>query len=442
VFRRVASCAWTRCCERERTAGRGKAPLSVLDDRIARTTLAGRRWLILALVILAGMLNYVDRQAIAVLKPVISADLHWTDSDYGRLASIFQLAAAAGYLFAGRLVDRLGVRWANPLGVATWSLAAMAHGWARTFLQFMLARIALGFTESMGTPSGIKTVSVLFPADRRAAAIGLMNAAGNIGAIATPLVIPLIALPLGWRAAFVAIGAAGLAWLLLWIPAVAGLSAPRVASTAAPEPRSILRDRRTWAIAGAKALSDQVWWLLLFWTPDFLHRVFGLGLGQLAAPLALIYGCAAVGSIAGGAASTALVRRGVGVVSARKSVLLVCALLVTPAPLALTTHQMWVAAGPIGLLLAAHQGFSVNLFALVGDVVPQDAVGRVTAFGSLCGNLSGMAVVYLAGETLVRGVGYGPLLAIAAVSYLLALGWLQLWLPPVAGMGPRGEGTR
>jgi ACS family hexuronate transporter-like MFS transporter len=392
------------------------------------------------------MLNYIDRQAIAVLKPVISADLEWSDADYGRLASLFQLSAAAGYLFAGRLADRLGVRWANPVGVAAWSVAAMAHGWARTFGQFMAVRVALGFTESMGAPSAIKTVSALFASERRAAAIGLINVAGNVGAIVTPLVIPLIAIPLGWRASFVAIGAAGLVWVLLWAPAVAGLAKDSEAA-AGPGARrdlgpSILRDRRTWAIGGAKALSDQVWWLLLFWAPDFFHRVFGLGLGEIAAPLAIIYGCAAVGSLIGGAASTALIRAGVPVVRARKIVLLACAVLVTPAPLALHAPSAWAAAGIIGLLLAAHQGFSVNVFALVGDIVPPDRVGRTTAFGSLCGNLAGMTLVFAAGELLARGFGYGWLLAVAASSYLLAVGWLQLMLPREALPGPGNQISR
>ncbi len=401
--------------------------------------LASRRWLILSLVIAAGMLNYIDRQAIAVLKPVISADLKWTDADYGRLASLFQLSAAVGYLFAGRLADRLGVRWANPVGVAAWSLAAMAHGWARSFLQFTFARLALGFTESMGAPSAIKTVGALFPAERRASAIGLINVAGNLGAIVTPVLIPLIAVPLGWRASFVVIGAAGVAWVLLWAPAVAGLRGDAQARGAEGRPDlgpSILRDRRTWAIGGAKALSDQVWWLLLFWAPDFFHRVFGLDLTQIAAPLAIIYACAAAGSLIGGAASTALIRRGMPVVRARKTVLLACALLVTPAPLALHAANAWVAAGIIGLLLGAHQGFSVNIFALVGDITAPARVGRTTAFGSLCGNLAGMSLVFAAGELLARGFGYGWLLAVAACSYLLAVGWLQLMLPLPASEKP------
>jgi len=406
------------------------------------------RWLILTLVILAGVLNYVDRQAIAVLKPVIEADLHWTDSDYGRLASLFQLSAAVGFIFAGRIVDRLGVKWANPVGVVAWSLAAMSHGLARSLPQFSLARAALGFTESMGTPSGIKTIASLFSAEQRAAAVGISNAAGNVGAILTPLFVPTLALAFGWRSAFLVIGAAGLGWATLWLIATARMTiaaqpppadgpAAGSAPGAAAFSGSILRDRRTWAIAGAKALSDQVWWLLLFWTPDFFHRLFGLGLAQLGAPLAVIYGCAAVGSIAAGLVSTQLIRRGVRIGVARKGAMLVCALLVTPAPLALWVHDYWLAVALIGLMLAAHQGFSVNLFALVADIIPAEKVGQVTSFGALCGNLAGMAIVFAAGELLTAGVGYLPFFIVAACSYLLGVAWIQWLLPKLPVLSGR-----
>jgi ACS family hexuronate transporter-like MFS transporter len=393
----------------------------------------GRRRLILGLIIAGGVLNYVDRQIIAVLKPVIEQELHWTDSDYGRLASLFQFAAAMAFLFTGRIVDRLGVKWANPVGVGAWSLAAMAHGVARSFVQFAFVRVALGATESMATPSGIKTIAALFSAEERAAAIGISNAAGNVGAIVTPLFVPLIAIAYGWRSAFVIMGLIGLVWVGCWFLTLRGVKDESVTMPAidggAPVGGSILRDRRTWAIAGAKALSDQVWWLLLFWAPDFFHTVFHLSLAQLGPPLAVIYGCAALGSVIAGFASTRLVAMGLDINTVRKSALLVCALLVTPAPLALYVHNYWIAVGLVSLLLAAHQGFSVNIFSLVADIVPADRVGRVTGFSALCGNLAGMTILFVAGEILTRGYGYGPLLAVAASSYLLALAWLQVLAP-------------
>jgi ACS family hexuronate transporter-like MFS transporter len=177
--------------------------------------------------------------------------------------------------------------------------------------------------------------------------------------------------------------------------------------------------------------SDQVWWLLLFWMPDLLHRMFHLGMKQIGLPLALIYLIAAFGSLAGGYASARLMAAGFSLGSARKLTLLVCALLVTPVPLLLLTHNVWIAVGLLGLTLAAHQGYSVNLFALITDVTPRSRVASMTSVGALFGNLGGMAILQAAGWLLARGYGYGPLLGLAAVSYLLGLAWLQALMPTV-----------
>lgn len=398
------------------------------------------RWLLLALVITAGILNYVDRQLIAVLKPIIEVELHWTDADYGRLASLFQMSAAVALLFTGWIVDRLGVKWANPVAVVVWSIAAMAHGWARTPAQFVACRIALGATEAMGTPTAIKTIAAIFPPNQRSLGIGISNAASNLGAIATPLIIPAVAAAVGWRGAFVLAGGLGLIWAAAWLVLTRRTSFERSADDAVPEPpapyATVIRDHRTWAIGIAKALSDQTWWLLLFWTPDFFHRMFGLTVAQLGPPLAVVYACAAIGSLVGGIVPAKLLERGYSVGAVRKGALLVSALLVVPVPLALYTESYWGAVGVLGLTLAAHQGFSTNLFALITDVVPAANVGTVTSFGSLLGNLAGMNILFVAGLLLTAGYGYLPLFLVAAVSYLLAIAWIQLLLPrlmPVEG---------
>jgi ACS family hexuronate transporter-like MFS transporter len=392
-----------------------------------------RRRLLLALLIFSGVLNYADRQIIAVLKPLLQDELHWTDVDYGHLTAIFQFAAAFAYLGAGWVVDRIGWRRANLLAVGTWSLAAMAHAFARTLGQFTLARVALGATESLGTPTAIKTIAVLFEAKGRSAALGAMNAAGNVGAIITPLFVPTLALSLGWAAAFIIMGAIGLIWVALWWAALPPTARPESAGadlSASPVSwRAVLTDRRTWAIAGGKVLSDQVWWFLLFWAPDFFHREFKLDMQGFAIPLAVVYGTAALGSLVGGWVSGRLIAGGMGVTEARKATMLVCALLVIPVPLALWVDNYWIAVGLLSLTLAAHQGFSVNLFALTTDVTPASRVGTVISVAALFGNLSGMVVLQVAGWLIGGGYGYGPLFGLAAVSYLLALGWVRLLLP-------------
>lgn len=394
-------------------------------------TVSNRRWLLLAFLIGAGVLNYVDRQIIAILKPIIEKDLGWTDADYGTLAALFQFSAAVAFAFTGWIVDKLGPRLSAPIGVAAWSLAAMAHGVAITFGQFSLARVALGATESMGTPAGIKALRALFTDRMRSLAVGVSNGAPNVGAIVTPLLLPLLAAAVGWRASFVIVGIAGLVWVAAWFAVARKADLPHEKPQTAGKGQTLamLKDRRTWGLAGAKALSDQVWWLMLFWAPDFFHRVFGLTMAELGPALAGVYGLAALGSVSAGWIGARFLATGRSLDTVRKTSMLVCALLVLPVPLAVLAHNPWVAVGLLGLTLAAHQGFSVNIFATITDVIPAQRIGAVTSFGALCGNFAGMGIVYLAGRILSGGHGYLPLLLIAAASYLLALAWLQIWLP-------------
>lgn len=405
-----------------------------------------RRWLLFALALTAGILNLVDRQIISVLKPTIAADLGWTDDDYGTLAAWFQTGAAFGFLVAGWIVDRIGIKHANALGVAAWSVAAMAHGGARSFGAFVACRISLGTTEAMGTPTGIKTIATIFPANLRSLGFGLANGANSIGAIVAPLLIPVIALYCGWRGAFVLAGAIGIVWALVWLAATRGIDFgdraappppdPSEPAAAAAETRAYIFERRTWTIAGAKVLSDATWWLMLFWMPDYFHRQFGLSGTGLGPPLALAYCGSVFGSVLAGAVSTWLFGRGWSANRTRKTVMLVSALAVVPVPLALHTETYGIAVAIMALTLAGHQGFSTSLFGLIADVTPRAKVGRVTGFGAFCGNLGGTAISKIAGLTLAAGLGYGPLFAFAAVSYLAALGWIQLMMPRLVEAEP------
>ena len=400
---------------------------------------ARRNWLF-ALALTAGILNLVDRQIIAVLKPTIAAELHWSDDDYGTLAAWFQTGAAFGFLAAGWIVDRLGVKRANPLGVAAWSLAAMGHGWARSMAAFTACRIALGATEAMGTPSSVKTIAAIFPAEQRSAGFGLSNAMSSAGAVLAPLAIPFVAAWAGWRAAFELAGAAGLAWAAAWLVATRGVSLGEGAPAHAGS-WAFLRERRTWAIAWAKVLSDATWWLMLFWMPDFFHRQFGLSGTGLAVPLALAYGGAAVGSLGSGFASARWLAAGASVNRVRKTAMLASALCVVPVPLALAAHSVGQAVAIMALALAGHQGFSTSLFGLIADIVPADRVGRVTGVGSFCGNLGGTAISRISGLVLGAGLGYAPLFGFASVSYLLALAGLTLALgriQPALDAGEKG----
>ena len=397
------------------------------------------RWVVLGLVFFASAINYADRQIIALLKPVLEADLGWSNSDYAGIIEKFQLATACSLMLAGWFVDRVGVRKGYAWGVGVWSLAAMAHGVAYTIGQFTGARVVLAVAETVNTPAAIKTTSAWFLPRERSLAMGIVNSAPNLGAIFVPLLVPALALALGWRAAFLITGGIGFVWLAVWlvmgkrsdaveeagevdVAAVEGAKTPWL---------SLLADRRTWAVAGAKFLTDMGWWFLLFWGPDFFHRQFGLGLDKLGPPLAIVYGLAACGAFGGGYIASRLLAAGINVNLARKGVMLGGALLVLPIPLALGAQNYWIAALILGVALAGHQIFSTNIFAFTADVFPAKVIGAVIGIGGTGGTLGGLGIQSFTGWTLDNGGGYLPMFAVVAGAYLLALLWIHLWVPRI-----------
>ncbi|HEY1532567.1 MAG TPA: MFS transporter, partial [Polyangiaceae bacterium] len=310
-----------------------------------RTTQIGRyRWVVCALLFTAATVNYVDRQVIGVLKPVLQHELGYTEIDYGNIVTAFQAAYAIGMLTMGRLMDRLGTRRGFSIAVGFWSLAAMAHAFATTVFGFSVARFALGIGEAGMFPAALKTVAEWFPKKERALATGIFNSGANIGALVCPLVVPWLAYHWGWRAAFIATGSLGGVWVLVWVLVYIPLAENKRVSDAerayilqgreakgAPVKWSaLLPHRQTWAYALGKFLTDPFWWMYLFWIPDFLHKKHGLNLLQIGAPLVAIYLFSDLGSIAGGWLSSRLIARGVSVNRARKTALFVCALCVVP----------------------------------------------------------------------------------------------------------------
>ncbi|MET0239911.1 MAG: MFS transporter [Sphingobium sp.] len=395
------------------------------------------RWTIVVLVFCAVMLNYVDRQTLALLKPTLELEFSWSDQDYGNMASAFQFAAAFGFLGAGWFIDRVGLRTGFAVGVAAWSLAGMAHGLVGSVAGFITVRMLLGFAESVGTPAAIKAAATYFRPEERSIALGIGNAAPNIGAILTPLAIPLIAVALGWRAAFLIAGGLGLIWVAAWYL----VRLPAEAAQAREQPRirwiDLVRDRRTLAIAIAKILSDQVWFFMLSWLPDLFHRLFGLPQGTVGLPVAIVFVFAALGALTGGWLPTRLLASGWSINRARKASLLFYALLVLPVPLVLWAQSPWSAALLLGLALFAHQGFSTNLFGLTTDVVPARSVGSTIGIVAFCGNLGSIGMIQLSGWSLANGHGYAPMLGVCALSYLAAFAVLQLLIPRITALEHR-----
>ena len=402
------------------------------------------RWLICALLFFAASVNYMDRQVIGLLKPTLQAQLGWTEEGYSNIVVAFQLAYGSSLLFIGKLIDRIGTRKGFSLAVLFWSISAMAHAGARSVLQFAVARFSLGVGEAGSFPASIKAVAEWFPKKERALATGIFNSGTNVGAIVTPLVVPWLTLRFGWQMAFIATGALGMLWIVAWLalyrrPEESSLVSPgelaliqsdqEQATVIAVPWRTMLKLRQAWAVGLGKFFTDPIWFVYLFWMPDFLSRNLKLDLKGMALPLFVIYSGASVGSIAGGWLSSWLIKRGWAVNASRKTAMLVCALAVTPIMLAARATDPWVAVGLVALAAGAHQGWSANIYTLASDMFPRGAVASVVGFGTLLGTISGMFISKMVGYILQTTGSYVPVFILAGTAYLIALAFVQALAP-------------
>ena len=400
------------------------------------------RWVVVWLLFAAMVINYVDRQALGVLKPTLMAEFGWSETNFADIIFWFQFAYAISYLLWGRLVDRIGARWGFGIAFVIWQIAFIAHAGIRSLNTAIIARIALGIGEGGGFPAGIKAVTEWFPKKERAFAVGIFNAGTNIGAIVTPLIIPLIAsVWLGtaeqpnWRMALIIVGALGFIWVPVWFLVYRRPEEHKKVTPAelnwiaqdAPDPThkigwlKLLTVKETWAYALGKFLIDPIWWFFLFWLPGFLGAQYDLNLLTFGPPLIAIYLMSDVGSIGGGWMSGQFLKRGMSLGAARKLTMLICALAVTPVAFAGNIDNLWLAVLVIGIATAAHQGFSANLYAMPGDVFPRSAVGSVVGIGGMIGGFGGMAMAKYAGYVLDQIGSYTPIFVVAASAYLLAL---------------------
>jgi ACS family hexuronate transporter-like MFS transporter len=401
------------------------------------------RWVICSLLFFATTLNYMDRQVLGLLAPLLQKTFGWTDIQYGNIVQMFFYAYALGLLVAGRFIDRVGTRIGYAVAIAIWSLAAMGHALARSIFGFGVARFMLGLGESGNFPAAIKTVTEWFPRKERALATGIFNSGTNFGALVAPLTVPWIAVHLGWRWAFLFTGIFSATWLVLWLmiyrkpqehPRLSASELRYIQSDPLePETKipwlSLLPHRQTWAFVLGKSITDPIWWFYLFWLPKFLHETHGVTLTGLGLPLVAIYQAASFGSIGGGWLSSSFLKRGWSVNRARKVTMLICALCVAPVLFVSQVKGLWLAVAIIGLATAAHQGWSSNLFTLVSDMFPRRAVASVVGLGGFGGAVGGLCIAWLVSHLLQWTHSYAVVLFMAGSAYIFALLVIQVLAP-------------
>lgn len=408
------------------------------------------RWIVVVLLFFATTINYLDRQVIGLLKPVLEKEFNWSESDYANIVMAFSATYAIGLLGFGKWIDKIGTRLGYFISVLFWSIAAMLHAVAKTTLGFGIARAGLGLAESGNFPAAIKAIAEWFPKKERAFATGIFNSGANLGAMIAPVMVPLILAAYGWKEAFLITGAIGFVWLFFWwrlyrVPSKhASISAKELAhinsdGDIAEEHEqpinwlSLFKIKQTWAFIFGKLFTDPIWWFYLFWLPSYFSTVYKIDLKKPSLPLVIIYTATTVGSVFGGFLSSWLIKKGWTINKARKTSMLFFALAVVPIMAARYATNIWQVIGLISLAAAAHQAWSANVYTTVSDVFPKKAVSSVIGIGGMAGSAGGIFFPLFIGWVLDRyklagdiNVGYNLIFSVCGCSYLLA--WVLMYI--------------
>ena len=402
------------------------------------------RWIMVGLLFFATTINYIDRQVIGLLKPYIQDELHWSEIDYGHIVTAFQIAYAFGMLACGKLIDKMGLRLGYIFSITVWSIATMLHALVNSVAGFSAVRALLGFGEAGNFPSAVKTIAEWFPKKSRAFATGIFNSGSTTGAIVAPIIVVAITLHWGWRSAFIVTGALGLIWVILWLLIYKAPHLNRHVNKAELDYinsdrdedeekkvawRELFKYKQTYAIIFTRFLTDWVWWFFLFWAPDFLAKEQGIDLKATVLPLIIIYLMADAGGITGGIISSRFIMKGRTADFARKTTILIFALMILPLNVVPYVKSLWGVVILIGMATATHQAWASNIYTIVSDVYPKHVVASMTGISSVGGAIGGALASTFVGFVLDATHSYTVIFMIASCMYLMAWLTLKLFVP-------------
>jgi MFS transporter, ACS family, aldohexuronate transporter len=396
--------------------------------------LTGLRWWIVGLVFLATLINYIDRLTISVLAPVITKDLGLTNTEFGGIVTWFLLAYTISQGLSGKLYDRIGTRLGFVVSITIWSVAAIAHAFARGLGSLSLFRFVLGLGEAGNWPGAAKTVAEWFPIHQRAFGMAIFNSGAAIGSIVAPPLVVWLQLQYGWQTTFIVTGLLGFLWLALWLLFYQSPerhrwiteeelwliregrqdASPRLPVSVSPRWRDLLRYRQVWAIVLSRFLTDPVWWLYITWLPKYLADARGFTLTKIGLFAWVPYVAADAGSLSGGWLSGHLIKRGWSVDHARKVVIAMAALLMPAGILAAFARDPLVALALIGVVLFGFQVWINNVQTLPSDFFPDRAVASVAGLGGTGAGVGSMIFIFTTGW-VVDHFSYVPILVAAGL---------------------------
>ncbi len=386
-----------------------------------------RRWWIIALVFMATAINYLDRQALSVTAPLLRDEFGLSNVDYSRIVFAFMLAYTIMNGLSGALIDRLGTRVGYALCMLWWSVATLLHARARGAWSLGVYRFLLGMGEAGNWPAGVKVVAEWFPAHERALASGIFNSGSSFGAIIAPPLIAALVLAWGWPTAFVAVGTAGLIWLIPWLliyytPVTKPASPEADAAPHGPSrPSQVLRHRFLWLFTLSKIFLDPVWYFYIFWFPEYLRRDRGFDLAAIGKFAWIPFALAGLGNLVGGWLAAVLIRRQMPTLRVRSLCVLAFALLMAVAGPAAFVPSAAAAIALVSLAMMGYTACSANMLAIPADAFPRSVVSSVYGFASMGSGFGGMIFSLATGWVLTRWsyrpvfVGFALLPCIAAV---------------------------
>ncbi len=403
------------------------------------------RWLILSLVFIVTTINYLDRQIIGLLKPILEEEFDWSEKDFAFIIMAFTAAYAAGLLFFGWFIDKLGTKKGYSVIVAIWSLAGVLHAAARSALGFAVARIGLGLGEAGNFPAGVKSVSEWFPKKEKALATGIFNSGTSVGVLVALFLVPWILSRYGWHEVFLITGGLGFVWMIFWH---FFYSTPSKSKFLTKQELALIRDDnaesdhhkekvdvkwgklfsfpQTWAFVAGKAFIDPIFWFFLFWLPGYFFSTFDLDLTKPSPELIIIYTSTTVGSIGGGYISSWLVARGWETLRARKFALRIFAICEFSILLVPFASNIWMVVLLISFAVAIHQAWATNIFTMAADMFPTQAVSSVVGIGGMAGAVGGILFPILVGFLLDYykdagnlTAGYNILFTVCGATYII-----------------------
>jgi ACS family hexuronate transporter-like MFS transporter len=413
----------------------------VVDQEIG-FKVSGLRWLIIGLVFFITVINYIDRNTVSVLAPVITKDLGLTNTEFGAITTWFLAAYTISQAVSGKIYDRFGNKTGFSFSVILWSIAACLHAFASGLTSLSVFRFMLGFGEAGNFPGAAKVSAEWFPQKERALAQGIFNSGVALGSIIAPPLIIWLQLNYGWKTTFVFTGILGFIWLIFWLifyqsryrhkwltrreQAVIeeGETAEEQAAEKSPTYASLLKYKQTWAIIAARFLVDPVWWLYITWLPKYLFDVRGFDLKQIGAFAWMPFLAAGIGSLFGGWLAKFLIGRGFTVNAARKVITGVSCLLMPAGIVAAYTDDSMYALAMISVVLFGFQVWINNVQTLPSDFFPKSAVGSVAGLGGMGAGVGSMIFIFTTGW-VVDHFSYTPILIAAGL--LAPLGTIVLF---------------